>query len=189
MLCLKDETDPTGHGLISKIYGFSALPRAKLLQSPLTLNASTLEGFYNLLDYSDTKYIVIPREYIENNGKQAYLSYPLLFSLDNFPRAYEDSNYLVLEVPPLKPPRASSPSSQSQSVSLHEDDSSRHNDVALIYQKDAQEWLMPLFSSNNNNNNNTNDPNADNSFIRTILNYENESLTSPSSLFDICNYK
>ena len=44
---------------------------------------------------------------------------------------------------------------------------------------------MPLFNSNNNNNyNNTNDPNADNSFIRTILNYENESLTSPSSLFD-----
>ena len=42
---------------------------------------------------------------------------------------------------------------------------------------------MPLFS--NSNNNNTNDPNADNSFIRTILNYENESLTSPSSLFDI----
>ena len=180
----EDETDPTGHGLISKIYGFSALPRAKLLQSPLTLNASTLEGFYNLLDYSDTKYIVIPREYIDTYGKQASLSYPMNFALDNFPRAYEDSNYLVLEVPPLNPPRASSPSSQPQSVSLHEDDSSRNNDVALIYQKDAQEWMMPLFSSNNNNNNNTNGSNADNSFIRTILNYENESLTSPSSLFD-----
>ena len=119
----ENEVDPTGNGLISKIYGFSALPRAMLLQSPLTLNASTLEGFYNLIDYSDTKYIVIPKEYIDNNGKQAYLSYPLLFSLDNFPRAYEDSNFVVLEVPPLNPPRASSPSSQFQSVSLPEDGS------------------------------------------------------------------
>ena len=178
-----DDDSAINTRLFDMIEGFSGIPLVKLLQSPLTLNASTLEGYYELLDDSDTRYIVLPREYIDTYGKQAYLSYPLLFSLDNFPRAYEDSNYLVLEVPPLKPPRASSPSSQSQSVSLREDGSSRHNDVALIYQKDAQEWLVPLFSSNNNNNN-TNDPNADNSFIRTILNYENESLTSPSSLFD-----
>ena len=155
----------------------------RLLQSPLTLNASTLEGFYKLLDYSDTKYIVLPKEYIDNNGKQAYLSYPMLFSLDNFPRAYEDSNYLVLEVPPLKPPRASSPSSQPQSVSLHED-GSRHNDVALIYQKDAQEWMMPLFSSNNNNNILLMIPMPIIPLLELYSNYENESLTSPSSLFD-----
>ena len=76
-----------------------------------------------------------PENTSTTNGKQAYLSYPLNFSLDNFPRAYEDSNYLVLEVPPLKPPRASSPSSQSQSVSLHEDGSSRHNDVSSYLPK------------------------------------------------------
>ena len=90
----------------------------------------------------------------------------------------------MLEVPSFNPPRASSPSSQPQSVTLHEDSSRNNDDVTLIYQKDAQEWMMPLFSSNNNNDN-TNGSNAGNSFIRTILNYENESLTSPSSLFDI----
>ena len=177
-----DDDSAINTRLFDMIEGFSGVPLVKLLQSPLTLNASTLEGFYELLDESDTRYIVLPKDYIDNNGKQAYLSYPLLFSLDNFPRAYEDISYVVLEVPPFKPPRASSPSSQFQSVSLPED-GSRQNDVALIYQKDAQEWLMPLFS-NSNNNNNTNGSNADSSFIRTILNYENESLTSPSSLFD-----
>jgi len=177
----ESEMDPTGHGLISKIYGFSALPREKLLQSPLSLNASSLEVFYKLLEYSDTKYIVLPKEYIDTYDKQTSLSYPMLFSLDNFPRAYENSNFLVLEVPPLSPPRPSSPSSPSRSVSLLENNS-RNNDVALIYQKDAQEWLMPLLSSSNNNNSNSH--NADNYFISTISNYENESLTSPSSLFD-----
>jgi hypothetical protein len=180
------ELDATGHGLVSKIYGFSALPSAKLLQSPLTLNSSTLEGFYNLLDFSDTRYIVLPKEYIDTYDKQASLSYPVQFALDNFPRAYENSNYLVLEVPPLSPPRASSPSSQPQVVSLNEN-SSKNNDVALIYQKDAQEWMMPQFSSsknNDDNNSNHSAPNTD-SFTRTILNYENGSLTSPSSLFDI----
>ena len=46
---------------------------------------------------------------------------------------------------------------------------------------------MPLFSGSKNNINNNSNPSAPNtdSFIRTILNYENESLTSPSSLFDI----
>ena len=179
----ESEMDPTGHGLISKIYGFSALPREKLLQSPLSLNASSLEVFYKLLDYSDTKYIVLPKEYIDTYDKQTSLSYPMLFSLDNFPRAYENSNFLVLEVPPLSPPSSLSPSSQPRSVSLPENNS-RNNDVALIYQKDAQEWMMPLFSYNNNNSSITNDPNSDDSFISTISNYENESLTSPSSLFD-----
>ena len=84
------ETDPLEYGFISKIYGFTTLPRAKLLQSPLTLNASTLEGFFKLLDESDTRYILLPREYINTYDKQASLSYPMNFALDNFPRAYED---------------------------------------------------------------------------------------------------
>ena len=130
----QNEVDPTGNGLITKIYGFSALPRAELLQSPLTLNSSTLEIFYNLLDYSNTKYTVLPKEYIDTYDKQASLSYPMNFALDNFPRVYENGNYLVLEVPPLSPPRASSSSSQPQSVSFHKD-SSRHNDVVSYLPK------------------------------------------------------
>ena len=38
--------------LIGKIHAFSGIPWAKLTQSPLTLNASTLEGFYDLLHRS-----------------------------------------------------------------------------------------------------------------------------------------
>ena len=48
--------------LIGKIHAFSGIPWAKLTQSPLTLNASTLEGFYDLLHRSDTHYIVLPKE-------------------------------------------------------------------------------------------------------------------------------
>ncbi len=48
--------------VIGKIQAFSGIPWAKLTQSPLSLNASTLEGFYDLLDYSDTRYIILPKE-------------------------------------------------------------------------------------------------------------------------------
>ena len=40
-----------------------------------------------MLDYSDTKYIVIPKEYIDNNGKQAYLSYPMHFVFRQFSKS------------------------------------------------------------------------------------------------------
>jgi hypothetical protein len=48
--------------LIGKVQAFSGIPWEKLTQSPLSLNASTLEGFYDLLDYSDTRYIILPKE-------------------------------------------------------------------------------------------------------------------------------
>ena len=47
-------------GLVGKLEGFLGLPIPKMLQSPLALNASTLESFYNLLAKSDARYIVIP---------------------------------------------------------------------------------------------------------------------------------
>jgi PKD repeat protein len=52
--------------LIGKIHAFSGIPWAKLTQSPLTLNASTLEGFYDLLHRSDTHYIVLPKKDFNN---------------------------------------------------------------------------------------------------------------------------
>ena len=52
--------------LIGKIHAFSGIPWTKLTQSPLTLNSSTLEGFYDLLSRSDTKYIVLPKEDFNN---------------------------------------------------------------------------------------------------------------------------
>jgi len=137
-------------GLITKIEGFSSVPRAKLLQSPLTLNSSTLEGFYNLLEHTDTRYIVLPKKDFVNLGnserKTSALSSSnnnliLQFALENFPRPYEDRNYIVLEVPPLTSP------SSSSSVE-------RNGDVALIYPRDSEEsFLTPLISNSTNNTN------------------------------------
>ena len=126
-------------GFITKIYGFSALPRVKLLQSPLTLNASTLEGFYNLLHYSDTRYIIFPKkDFIDPQRQcQAIVSNSnnnniIQFALDNFPKVYQDKNYTVLEVPPLSPP------------------SLRDSNIALIYQRDATHLQVPLSNRNYN---------------------------------------
>jgi hypothetical protein len=103
-------------GFSSKIDAFSDIPSAKLNQSPLTLNSSTLEGFYDLLDYSDTKYIVIPNNSIDE--VQSEPTTPVHFALENFPIVYRDLNYTLLSVPSLSPPSSS-------------DDAN----TALIYQK------------------------------------------------------
>jgi hypothetical protein len=138
----------TNRGLITKIEGFSAVPRAKLLQSPLTLNSSTLEGFYNLLEHTDTRYIVLPKKDFVHLGnlepKTSALSASnnnlvLQFALENFPRPYEDKDYIVLEVPPLTSP------SSSSSVE-------RNGDVALIYPRDSKDSFLPPLISNSTNN-------------------------------------
>jgi hypothetical protein len=124
-------------GFISKLEGFSAIPMARFYQSPLTLNASTLEGFYKLLNYSDTRYIVLPNKDIpveleeekrlQSNGG---ISETISFALDNFAKVYQDENYTVLEVPHLAPPTSSS--------------LSEHGNVALVYQKDTDVLLPPI---------------------------------------------
>ena len=123
-------------GFVTKIYGFTPIPREKLLQSPLTLNSSTLEGIYKLLNSSDTRYILIPKNdnvnYIEKesvihssfNTGDGNIPHAVSFLLDNFPRVYEDENYTVLEVLPLAPP------------------SPNGGDVAFVYQRDFHELRL-----------------------------------------------
>jgi hypothetical protein len=164
--------------LVAKLEGFLGTSlMTKFLQSPLTLNSSTLEGFYNLLNYSDTRYIILPKKDIidYNTGRQegvgkveagdsrggkgvgvelssgAAIPAPissssssslssaavqtqaqesiLQFALDNFQRAYEDDNYIVLTVPPLAPP------------------SSSKGDIALVYDNDQRNGLLLSSSS------------------------------------------
>ncbi|HKQ21497.1 MAG TPA: hypothetical protein VJS91_05620 [Nitrososphaeraceae archaeon] len=104
-------------GLVTKIYGFTGIPRVKLIQSPFTLNSSSIEGLYTSLSNTDTRYIMLPNEFITKNG--GIISSPtpntkvVKFASDNFPTAYQDSNYTVLEVPPL-----SAPSNKNSSVGL-----------------------------------------------------------------------
>jgi hypothetical protein len=129
--------------LIGKVNAFSGVPWTKLTQSPLTLDAYTLESFYDLLHHSNTRYIVLPKEDFvnlinesekdgemeitdrgrqqledeeERDGGQGQLNVTLRekqrgaevtniirFAIENFKKAYEDSKYLVLAVPPFSP--------------------------------------------------------------------------------------
>jgi hypothetical protein len=114
-----------GH-LITRLQAFSGFSSQQIYTSPLTLNTSTLDSFYRLLDYTNAKYIVMPKSSIINGTG---LSEPARFALIYFPIVYNDDNYTVLEVPPLKAPSTDfSP------------------DVALIYEKDF--GLLPSEISN-----------------------------------------
>jgi hypothetical protein len=88
-------------GLSQKIQGFAGILPTKTHQSPFTLNEHTLEGLYSLLNYSDSRFILLPKQYINNNTG---LSPSLKFVLENFDKAYQNDKNIVLSVPPLMPP-------------------------------------------------------------------------------------
>ena len=112
---------PDWYGINSKLEGFvgtslASLP--KFLQSPHTLSASSLEGFYSLLNYSNSRYILLPKSGyldLELGGGTA-----MRFALENFKKIYEDANYLIMAVPSLAPPS-----------------SSRSAEVAMIYRPEG----------------------------------------------------
>jgi hypothetical protein len=133
-IAMPEKQVDNSQGFITKIYGFSAIPRVKLLQSPLTLNASSIETLYDLLQKSDVKYIIFLKKdivtdlgtaNISNLSKSEYANTSNLidFVLQNFPRRYEDNDYIVFQVLPFRPP------------------SPNDSNVAVIYQKDAE--LLP----------------------------------------------
>jgi hypothetical protein len=140
-IALPEKETTNGRGFVTKIYGFSPTSKVNLLQSPLTLNSSTIEGLYSLLNHTDVRYIILPKkdiivdtekEGIISSGNLSYngnISNVMRFVLDNFPRAYEDQNYIILDVLPLTPP------------------STKESNVAFVYQSDSAE-LLPQVSSN-----------------------------------------
>ena len=84
--------------LLTKISTFVGIPSDKLLQGRFVLNVTTLDSLYKLLDYSDARFIIIPKEHIKNESR---LTQPIRFALDSFPHYYEDDKYVVLKVPAL----------------------------------------------------------------------------------------
>jgi hypothetical protein len=134
-------------GFLTKLYGFTPIPRAKLLQTPFVLNASAIETFYNLLDYGGSKFIVIPKEDISYMSNFYTNDSIIQFALENFPRVFENDGYLVLDVPSLSLP-------------------SPKGDVALIYPK--HELFSPALVSENDNNNDNNDNNNNNNTITKL---------------------
>jgi hypothetical protein len=103
-------------GLGALFEGFLGIPLTKISQSKLALEESTFEGFYKLLDYTNTRYIVLTKSDLDKG-----VSKVVSFALENFKRPYEDNKYTVLSVPDLRSPL---PSSSSPS----------EGDVALIFQ-------------------------------------------------------
>lgn len=94
------EYNPWEGYLITKLHAFSGLPLAMTYPNSLVLNASRVDSFYNLLDYSNTRYIIIPA----NSINDRVLPDSTRFALENFQRIYNDSNYQVLKVPSLNGP-------------------------------------------------------------------------------------
>jgi hypothetical protein len=129
-IALPEKETSNEQGFVTKIYGFSPTSREKLLQNPLTLNASTVEGLYNLLNHTNVKYILLPKTGIvvdkenegnispDNNSYYGNTNNVMRFVLDNFPKAYEDENYIILQVLPLTPPAP------------------KNSNVAFVYQRD-----------------------------------------------------
>jgi hypothetical protein len=102
-------------GIMTKLHAFSGMPTLKIPQTHYLLNASTLESFYDLIEKSNTKYILIP----SNSTNQSTLGDPARFAFENFQHIYDDGNYLVLNVPSLPGPATPTES-----------------EVGIIYKKD-----------------------------------------------------
>jgi hypothetical protein len=103
-------------GIMTKLHAFSGLPTLKIPQTHYLLNATTLPSFYNLIDKTNTKYILIPSNSSSNN--QVSLEDPTRFAFENFQHLYDD-NYLILNVP-----------------TLHGPSSLGKSEVGIIYNKD-----------------------------------------------------
>jgi hypothetical protein len=85
---------------IETLIGTSVASPPKFYKSPFTFNATSFTAFYYLLNFTNTHYIIVPKENIISDNFQQ----PVQFALDNFQKVYEDSNYIVLTVPPMTPP-------------------------------------------------------------------------------------
>jgi hypothetical protein len=100
------EYERRNDGVVTKISAFAGLPEDKLRQSPLTLNASSLDALYSHLYYSDARYILLPKTDIYVGMG---ITKPTHFVIDHFKNIYENNNYILLEVPSLARPTSSNP--------------------------------------------------------------------------------
>jgi hypothetical protein len=97
-------------GFAGKLEAFTGIPTIKILKGRHVLEASSLQEFNSLLNVTNTKYIIFPKHYINNDlnftnikreagSDQNGSFHPARFALENFETFYEDKDYLVLSVP------------------------------------------------------------------------------------------
>ena len=91
--------------LLTKLSSFAGFPTGKLLQGRFVLNVTELDSLYRLLDYTNARFIVIPKDSITYHESYK-LSEAARFALDNFQHYDENEKYVVLAVPPLAAPSA-----------------------------------------------------------------------------------
>jgi hypothetical protein len=101
---------------IKKLQGFTGVPQNMLVKAAAALDASTLEGFYKLLNSSNSQFIILPKKYF-NTTKIGFSSDIIRFAAENYKKVYQDTDRFVLKVP--------------HAVTA----SSSKSDVGLIYQK------------------------------------------------------
>jgi hypothetical protein len=106
-----DEYKIRQDGFVGKLEAFVGIPTTKLLRGQDVLKAISLERFYDLLNHTDSKYIILKiddilsgRNYAETeqdrNGPNGSRSFePARFAFENFHKVYQDSNYTVVSVP------------------------------------------------------------------------------------------
>jgi hypothetical protein len=121
-----------GSPLMSKLQGFSGFPPETIFRNPLSLNSSTLDEFYRQLEDSDVRYILLPKASIKD---KILLGEPIRFALQYFNRFYEDKDYIILQVRPLKAPSLSPDAQVALLYDLGSDLPSPqvHNTILLPY--------------------------------------------------------
>ena len=84
-----------GSLIAEQIEGYVGIPLDnRLTQASSILQTSTLEGLYNLVNFSNTKYIVFPKDYINRALPEIGA-----FVLNNFPRVYDGPGGIIVSVP------------------------------------------------------------------------------------------
>ena len=92
------EYQPLEGNIINKLTSFSGLSFGQTAKTPVILNSSSLNELFHLLEDTNTKYIIIPIQDIKVQPPTDTAR----FMLENFPKIYNDSNYLALRVPYLQ---------------------------------------------------------------------------------------
>jgi hypothetical protein len=111
-----DQYDIDREGFAGKLQAFAGIPYYRILQGKSVLGSNTIEGLYNLLNSTNTRYIMVSKNDTDamsidttNEGANrtgfSPITEPVRFVTNNFEIAYQNSDYTVLSVPHnLKPP-------------------------------------------------------------------------------------
>ena len=132
--------------IISKLHAFSGLPLRKAIQTQYILNASTLDSFYHLLELSNTGYVMIPT----NTMNQSTLTDPMQFALKNFQQVSKNDDYLVLDVPSVQGPSTASEGTvgiihekdKSLSSTVSEKEKLQVNNRTFDFEKDTTKFMQ-----------------------------------------------